>query len=93
MRGILIDEDGDVKIDNGSLSIGECSADVAERVLVSHPGEFKETPTIGMFSIGQQNGKPDPFWRGEAKRQLKQMGVDLKEITIDNKGQIMVEIR
>ncbi|HOU67591.1 MAG TPA: hypothetical protein PKW49_03275 [Paludibacteraceae bacterium] len=91
MEGLLIDEDGDLMVRHGSLVVGECSADVAERVLRAYPGDFKEFPEIGLFASAQLNGRENPFWRGESKKQLRSCGVEVKIINTDN-GIMTVEI-
>jgi len=93
MKGILIDENGDIMVRNGAVVIGDCAADVAERVLCAYPGEFKEVPMIGLYATKQVNGTPDPFWRGEAKKQLKSQLVDADIDFTENENRIGIEIR
>lgn len=91
MKGILIDETGDLQVAGGTLIIGECSGDVAERVLRAYPGEFKEEPTLGLFAVAQLNGKKDPFWSGKAKRQLRSQGIEVESITMEDGGTITIK--
>lgn len=93
MNGILTDNDGDLLISGGSLTIGNCQADVAERILQAYPGEFKEAPALGLYAAAQLNGTPDPFWKGEAKKQLRQQGVELAGISFTESGQIEIKIK
>ncbi|MDR3326904.1 MAG: hypothetical protein LBT04_02030 [Prevotellaceae bacterium] len=82
MKGILLDETGDLLIHNGSLVIGNTDGQSAEMILRAYPGEFKEDPQLGSWIISQLNGKPDPFWRGETIKQLKSNKLDVKDIRI-----------
>lgn len=91
MNGILTDSDGDIKIANGTLAIGDCTADVAERVLQAYPGEFKEVPELGLFAVQQLNGNGNPFWSGEARKQLKSQGISAT-VSIENE-QITIAIK
>lgn len=76
MTGILTDDDGDMAVANGQLLLGQPEADIAHRVISAYPGEFKEQPLLGCDIKKQLNGRPDPFWRGEAKKQLKTQHID-----------------
>ena len=84
MKGILTNDNGDLHIAGGKMQIGECSQDIAERVLRAYPGEFKESPEIGLYALEQLNGKPDPFWSGKARKQLAEAGLSVKSIEIKN---------
>ncbi|MDR1544848.1 MAG: hypothetical protein LBS50_10695 [Prevotellaceae bacterium] len=99
MTGILIDETGDLKIEvkrNSAgkiiqgMVIGDCDADIAERVIKAWAGEFKEKPILGGNIVKYQNGKLSPFWCDDVQRQLKGLGLKAK-ITFEN-GDIIVEI-
>ncbi len=48
MTDILLDEDGDLRIENGDLVLGEATAQNQELILIAHKGEFKESPEIGV---------------------------------------------
>ena len=82
MKGILLDENGEVIIENGAMKIGDVSAQVAEHVVTAFRGEFKEEPLLGGSVRGMLNGAPDPFWAGDIKRQLKTQYIDAN-ITTD----------
>jgi hypothetical protein len=90
MKGILIDDDGDLMIRNGRLVIGDCEMDVVERVISAWPGEFKEAPVVGGGVRRLLNGGADPFWCGEVKRMLASQHVRAKRLEITPEG---VEVR
>lgn len=90
MNGILTDTNGDIKVANRTLSVGDCTADMAERVLKAYPVEFKEVPGLGLFAVQQLNGNGNPFWRGEARKQLKSQGINAT-VSIENE-QITIAI-
>jgi hypothetical protein len=83
MKGILLDETGDLMVRSGGLVIGEVDSQVAEHVLRAYPGEFKEVPLIGAHVGSMVGGTPDPFWRGRAKEMLKTQHVEVKNININ----------
>ncbi len=91
MKGILIEDTGDLMIRDESAVIGEIDSQVIERVLTAYPGEFKEVPLIGANVRAMLGGTPDPFWRNNAKDMLKTQHIQVKKIEIiDN--QITVEL-
>ncbi len=91
MNGILTDETGDLPIKvrrsggkiSGGLVIGDVRADVAERILIAYPGEFKEKPQLGCNLRETINGAADPFFRGNAMAQLKSEGIDVERLNIN----------
>ena len=94
MKGILISDDGDLQINvrregnkiTQGLVIGTADADIAERIIMAHPGEFKEAPTLGGNAQNLISGTPDPFWRGEIKEQLESEHISVKQLNITEKG-------
>ena len=89
MLGFLIDTDGELLVQNGNLAIGDVTADIAERVIVAYPGEFKEVPVIGGNVKTAQNGQLSPFWTGETKEQLTQMLVEVNSLKITDENIII----
>jgi hypothetical protein len=83
---MLIDEHGDLMVRNGSLVVGDCTADVAERILRAWPGEFKDAPLLGGSIDQLRHGAVDPFWRGNVIQQLRSQGVDLERLDITEQG-------
>lgn len=47
-KGILLDEDNDLKIEGGTLKIGERKMQDAYMVLSTNQGDFKEDPLAGV---------------------------------------------
>lgn len=86
MQGILVDDNGDLMVRNGSMAIGECSADVAQRVIISWTGEFKHAPLLGGNAKQMIAGTTDPFWRGQIKAQLKAAKVNVKTLKISDQN-------
>jgi hypothetical protein len=92
MRGILTDDEGEIMIRNRSLVIGDIREDILERVIVARRGDLKEHPLLGGGIQDMLKGRPDPFWAGDVRAQLKACGVEVKRIEV-NGEEIEVELR
>ena len=95
MKGILIDNDGDLMIRPkrdakgviiSGLVVGDCRADIAERIIRAWQGEFKEAPLLGGNIEKMQHGIIDPFWRGNIRKQLDSEGISVKRLDITENG-------
>lgn len=93
MKGILTEsETGDICIAEGMVAIGEATSDVAERVMLSAPGDFKECPLVGLFVSQHIGGNAlSPFWCGRARRQLNEQGVPAERVSLSSDGTIVIE--
>lgn len=85
-----MDETGELKVSGGTLAVGDTDAQVAELVLSATPGELKETPTIGGAAYQLVCGGPGTYWLGEAKSQLKAVGLEVRRVAMEN-GNIIIE--
>jgi hypothetical protein len=83
MNGILIDDNGDILVQNGTVTIGNITQDVCQRVIEAYPGEFKEYPIVGCRIRQRIGANKDPFLTTDIKRQLNNVGVKVSDITID----------
>jgi hypothetical protein len=86
MKGMMIDETGDLLVIKGALVIGDCAMDVAERLIRAWQGEFKEAPLLGGNVDKLRNGAVDPFWRGEMIAQLKSQHIEVRQLDINENG-------
>ncbi len=92
MNGILIDtESGDLLIEHGRVVIGDTDSQIAESVLVTLRGEWKEWPLIGGEVEKALGGQVDVMWRGEVKKMLHACGLDVRQIHISEDNTITVE--
>lgn len=88
MRGIILDDNGNLLVRNNSLAIDDNQAQVAQHLLVAFTGEFKHAPLLGGNAKLMINGKPDPFWISNIKSQLKTALVNVASITINDKHDV-----
>lgn len=69
MNGLQIDiNTGDLLVERSAAVVADASGFIAELVLRSCRGEFKEHPLLGAEAPLMLAGEPDPFWPGNAKR-------------------------
>jgi len=92
MKGILLDENNEVIIESGTMKIGDVDSQVAEHVVTAFQGEYKEVPLLGGNAAKMLNGKPDPFWPAEMKRQLKTQHVDA-DVSVTEEGDFIVKLK
>lgn len=76
MRDILIDDSGNILCKNNDLELGDARQQIVQQVVNALTGEYKAAPTIGGNAKRMIAGRPDPFWLGHIKRQLKQCLVE-----------------
>ena len=91
MKGILIGEDGDLVISNGSAAIGDVDEQITEFVVIAVAGEIKEIPTIGANVRMMLSGNVDPMFAGDLKSQLKTQHLNTKKIIV-NETEISIEL-
>ncbi len=92
MNGILIDaESGDLLVQHSSVVIGDTDSQIAEGVLVSVRGQWKECPLIGGEVTKMLGGHVDVMWRGEVKKMLEACGLEVQRISVSEDNVITVE--
>lgn len=92
MKGILIDDDGNLMITGGRVTVGDNCAQVAQHLLWSFTGEYKHAPKLGGNARNMIAGTPDPFWAGSVKSQLRQCLLEAERIEVTAEG-IVVELK
>jgi hypothetical protein len=86
MKGILIDDSGNLQVVNGALQIGDRAIQDAILLIGSFTGELKGAPLLGGNAQKMINGVIDPFWAGNVKSQLKSINIIAKELGISEDG-------
>ena len=92
MKGILVDDNGDLIVSAGTLVIGDNRAQVAQHLIGAFAGEYKHAPMLGGNARNMIAGQPDPFWVGSVKSQLKQCLVQAESVRVVE-GEIEVELK
>lgn len=86
MRGILLDENGELMVQNGSVQIGDNSLQCVQHLILAWTGEYKNAPLLGGNVKNTINGVPDPFWVGDVKKQAKLALVNIDSIVFNENG-------
>jgi hypothetical protein len=89
MKDFLLDEHGDLLIENGDFVIGESNHQHIELLLTSMPGDWKAHPETGVGLALAQNGIIDGFLKRTIAVQLEADGFKLENLEITDKGLII----
>ena len=92
MKGILIDDDGNLVIKGEHVTIGDNRAQCAQHLIGAFTGEYKHAPMLGGNAKRMIAGTLDPFWVGNMKSQLKAAFIEVERIEVTDDG-IVLEIK
>lgn len=92
MKGILIDDNGNLIISSGHLTVGDNRAQCAQHLIGAFTGEYKHAPMLGGNARRMIAGTPDPFWAGSVKSQLRQCLIEAERLQITD-GTIVLELK
>lgn len=92
MRGILLDENGNIVVNGGHLQIADNSQQLCEQLLAAFTSEYKHEPLLGGNAKKMIAGSADPFWAGNVKKQLQYCNVEVNQINIVN-DDIIIELK
>lgn len=85
MKDILLDENKDLRIENGDFVIGESTAQEIELILTAFKGEFKEYPLLGAEIIRKLKSRETTQGiRREINEQLEYDGFDWIDFKIED---------
>lgn len=88
MYDILVNENGHLRVDWHTLVIGDAREQVAKHITYAYTGEYKENPALGGNARLMIGGKPDPFFVGNLKKQLRMCKIDADVKYRNNKVEI-----
>lgn len=91
MNGLQIDiNTGDLLVERSTAVVADTSGFIAELVLRSCRGEFKEYPLLGAEAPLMPAGSHDPFWPGNTKKMLRACGLEISSLTVSDSGIINI---
>ena len=89
-KDILLDEDFDLKIENGDFVIGEATAQHQQLLLLTNKGDWKESPTIAVSAESFLKDDDETAFLAEIKEQFEKDGMTVNEIQYAN-GKINID--
>ncbi|HOI27099.1 MAG TPA: hypothetical protein PLN63_05325 [Paludibacteraceae bacterium] len=92
MRGILMDENFDISVKDGTFEVGTTDEQNVQLIVCSNKGEFKEYPHLGVGAINylKSVGKEKVLKRA-VRVNLQMDGYNNPNVIMDN-GQLKIEI-
>lgn len=91
MNGLQTDiTTSDLLVERSAAVVADASGFIAELVLRSCRGEFKEHPLLGAEAPLMLAGEPDPFWPGNTKKMLRACGLNVSNLTLSPEGTVKI---
>jgi len=84
MKGILLTDDNELQVLNGTLILGDIRAQAAQHIITANAGDYKEKPLIGVGITKMLNGGSDPSLINRIKTQLKSAKINIEKLQINN---------
>jgi len=91
MNGIIIDEFGDITLSGGTLAIANVDEQIVQFVMAGVPGDFKESPTLGVNVQSMLGGNVDTLFQGRLKEQIKSQHLKVIKVRV-SETEIYVEV-
>lgn len=76
----------DLLVKNGKLSIGDTTSQNQALLLMSHKGDFKADPTVGVGLTDIVNDHDFASWSRSITEQFEADGQRIDKLSIDSKG-------
>lgn len=86
MNDALLNEDFDLELTNGDLSIGQSDQQNVQLILSYSPGSLKQFPITGCSLIKATNGTVSRFMQNTIRQQLMNDGFKIKKLKIHSIG-------
>lgn len=93
MKDILLDDDGDLLIENGDFVIGESDTEHIKSILMANKGDFKEFPELGVGMEELLNDDAITQFLIDAKKNLEYDGLQVNNISFTDEGKLNVDAK
>jgi hypothetical protein len=90
MIDFLLDENGDLKFDNGDFATGYSDEQHQQNIMLANKGEFKESPELGVGLVAMLGDDLYTEFLIEAKKNLQYDGMTINNIKFMEDGKIEV---
>ena len=89
-RGIAVNpQTGDLQVQNGTLRLGDVTAQNQAFIIGSYAGAYKLAPTVGVGIADALNDEDPLLWRTEIAKQLRADGQVVHSIQITSTDMII----
>lgn len=89
---ILLDQDFDLKIEDGDFVVGDDREQRLMLILDSNQGHWKQSPTVGVGIRGLLNGEMTPALKRRIQLQLEADGLKLSKLSFQE-GELKVQLK
>ncbi len=91
-KDILLDEDGDLKIENGDFVVGVSIYQDVELLLKTALGTLRSDGLWGLNIVEELNNDGGSNFRRKLREQLQRDAKNLKYVNIDNTGKFTIDV-
>jgi hypothetical protein len=92
--GILLDENGDIMVRNGSIVVGDASLQNQYLILLAQNGEFKEHPTLGVGISDILHDDDELEWKKRIREEFAKDDLKVNKIDLDlQTGEIAIDAK
>lgn len=91
MQDIILNSDGDLKIENGDLVIGYSDNQHQQHIIMASKGEFREFPELGADVQGHLSDDLFMEFLIEAKKNLEYDGMKINNIKFEQDGNLTID--
>lgn len=93
MNDILLDQNNDVKFENGDLVIGDATNQNQLQIIAANKGQYKENPGIGVGIDALLNSEDLNEVLIEVKKNLEYDGMRVDNVRFEPKGKLIVDAK
>lgn len=88
---ILLTPEGDFQIENGDFVIGDGTLQHQQDILISHKGEYKESPELGIGILTEVNNENPRAILAQIKRNFEYDGMTVKTLKVSDNGNLVID--
>ncbi|WP_372747053.1 oxidase [Lutibacter sp.] len=91
MQDILVDDSGNLRIENGDFVIGNSTLQHQQHIILAQKGEWKETPELGVGVETELNNENPRELLSKIRRNFEYDGMTVKKLNIATNGNILID--
>lgn len=91
MIDFLVDDNHDLRIENGDLVLGDASLQHQNHIILAEKGEYKESPEIGVGILTELNNENPRELLTKIRRNFEYDGMSVNTLKIATNGNIVID--